>query len=92
MMLIPKTQELALKGAALFTTLVTFGFGIGLLCSDVPSHDGAGRPAGLVYLYKQGTFYPFAPTGPKTRDNLLEIQVRDARRPMGAFYEDVLLR
>ena len=26
----------------------------------------------------RGTFYPFAPTGPQKRDNLLEIQVRDA--------------
>ncbi len=32
---------------------------------------------GLVYLYKKGTFYPFAPTGPQRRDNLLEISVRD---------------
>ena len=31
----------------------------------------------MVYLYKQGTFYPFAPTGERRRDNLLEIQVRD---------------
>ncbi len=40
----------------------------------------ATRPAarlGLVYLYKQGTFYPFAPQGPQQRDNLLEIQIRD---------------
>jgi hypothetical protein len=54
------------------------GFSTGLLCSLVPFHDQTGRTVGLVYLYKQGTFYPFAPNGPKTRDNLLEIQVRDA--------------
>ena len=36
-----------------------------------------GRQLGLVYLYKQGTFYPFAPDGAQTRDNLLELQVRD---------------
>jgi len=53
------------------------GFATGLLCSLVPFHDSANRTVGLVYLYKQGTFYPFAPTGAKTRDNLLEIQVRD---------------
>ena len=53
------------------------GFGTGLLCSLVPFHDASGRTVGLVYLYKQGTFYAFAPTGPNTRDNLLEIQVRD---------------
>jgi hypothetical protein len=43
----------------------------------VPFHDASGRTFGLVYLYKQGTFYAFAPTGAKSRDNLLEIQVRD---------------
>jgi hypothetical protein len=53
------------------------GFSTGLLCSLVPFRDSTGRTFGLVYLYKQGTFYAFAPTGPKSRDNLLEIQVRD---------------
>jgi hypothetical protein len=53
------------------------GFATGLLCSLVPFRDKAGRTFGLVYLYKQGTFYAFAPTGPKSRDNLLEIQMRD---------------
>jgi hypothetical protein len=53
------------------------GFSTGLLCSLVPFHDASGRTVGLVYLYKQGTFYAFAPNGPDTRDNLLEIQVRD---------------
>ena len=63
---------------AVNTTLESEGFGPGLLCSLVPfEQPGAGR-VGLVYLYKQGTFYPFAPTGPQQRDHLLEIQVRDA--------------
>jgi hypothetical protein len=53
------------------------GFATGLLCTVVPFADAGGRKVGLVYLYKQGTFYGFAPTGPSTRDNLLEIQVRD---------------
>jgi hypothetical protein len=46
----------------------------------VPFADATGRRIGLVYLYKQGTFYPFAPAaGPqRRRDNLLEIQLRDA--------------
>jgi hypothetical protein len=53
------------------------GFAGGLLCSVVPFTDRSGHKVGLVYLYKQGTFYGFAPTGANTRDNLLEIQVRD---------------
>ena len=43
-----------------------------------PVRRPGGRRVGLVYLYRQGTFYPFAPSGPQQRDNLLEIQVRDA--------------
>jgi hypothetical protein len=62
---------------ALNTTLAEQGFGDGLLCTVVPFTDSTGRKVGLVYLYKQGTFYGFAPTGPKSRDNLLELQVRD---------------
>jgi hypothetical protein len=59
------------------TSLEAQGFGPSLLCSMVAFVDPAGRRLGLVYLYKQGTFYPFAPTGPQQRDNLLEIQIRD---------------
>jgi PspAB-like protein len=59
------------------TSLEAQGFGPSLLCSLVGFEDPAGRTLGLVYLYKQGTFYPFAPQGPQRRDNLLELQVRD---------------
>lgn len=62
---------------AVNTTLEAGGFGPGLLCSLVPFVDVTGRRIGLVYLYKKGTFYPFAPTGPQTRDNLAEINLRD---------------
>ena len=62
---------------AVNTSLEIQGFASGLLCSMIPFEDRSGRRVGLVYLYKQGTFYPFAPTGPQQRDNVLEIQVRD---------------
>lgn len=62
---------------AVNTTLEAEGFGTGLLCSLVPFEDPTGRRVGLVYLYKKGTFYPFAPAGDRRRDNLLELQVRD---------------
>jgi len=63
---------------AVNTSLEAQGFGGGLLCSIVPFQSADGRKVGLVYLYKQGTFYPFVPTGPQQRDNLLEINVRSA--------------
>ena len=64
---------------AVNTTLEAAGFGPSLLCSLVPFAAADGRRAGLVYLYKQGTFYPFAPLpgGQRRRDNLLELQLRD---------------
>jgi hypothetical protein len=59
------------------TSLEEQGFGPSLLCSLVSFTDPSGRSLALVYLYKQGTFYPFAPQPGQRRDNLLEIQVRD---------------
>ncbi|MFG2330940.1 hypothetical protein ACGFMM_15070 [Streptomyces sp. NPDC048604] len=64
------------------------GFGPNLLCSltnfRAPAAAGRGgdghraRDLALVYLYKRGTFYPFAPRADRaeTRDNALELQVR----------------
>lgn len=52
------------------------GFGPQLLCSLVTFHDAEPRSLALVYLYKRGTFYPFAPLPGQKRDNSLELQVR----------------
>jgi hypothetical protein len=62
---------------AVNTTLELNGFDSGLLCSMVPFANASGQRFGLTYLYKQGTFYPFAPSGEQTRDTLLELSVRD---------------
>lgn len=61
------------------TAYESAGFGSGLLCSVVGFSgvvEGRDRRLGLVYLYKRGTFYPFAPTGPETRDTPFELQLR----------------
>jgi hypothetical protein len=67
---------------AVNTSIEEQGFGPGLLCTLVPFEGADGRRVGLVYLYKQGRFYPFAPAvgagaSDRKRDNLLEIQLRD---------------
>ncbi|KUL68000.1 MULTISPECIES: PspA-associated protein PspAB [unclassified Streptomyces] len=61
------------------------GFGPQLLCSlagfEGTQEDGEpGRRLALVYLYKRGTFYPFAPLPgrPERRDNALELRVTAA--------------
>ncbi|MEU3105946.1 PspA-associated protein PspAB [Streptomyces griseoflavus] len=54
------------------------GFGPQLLCSLAAFRDDDGRRLALVYLYKRGTFYPFAPLpgDRQRRDNALELRVR----------------
>ena len=61
---------------AVNSSLVAAGFGPQLLCSLVSFHDPDDRALALVYLFKRGTFYPFAPVGDQKRDNALELQVR----------------
>ena len=61
---------------AVNATLQDNGFGPSLLCSLVGFQTSTGARLGLVYLYKRGTFYPFAPSGDQQRDNALELQVR----------------
>lgn len=61
---------------AVNSSLQNAGFGPSLLCSIVGFTDGSGRRLALVYLYKRGTFYPFAPQPGERRDNPLELQVR----------------
>jgi CDP-4-dehydro-6-deoxyglucose reductase len=55
---------------------------------EIPGHRVSDFPHALYgkHLLAQADFVP--------ADGIwvLEIQVRDAERPMGAFYEDVLLR
>ena len=63
---------------AVNSSLEAAGFGPSLLCSLVSFTDPNGRRLALVYLYKQGTFYPFAPLPGQRRDNALELQTRAA--------------
>lgn len=70
---------------AINATLSDAGFGPSLLCTVVgfraPDTDvdvEAPHRVGLVYLFKRGTVYPFAPTGGQRRDTALEMQIRAA--------------
>ena len=63
---------------AVNSALVDNGFGPQLLCTMVAFSDENHRRMALVYLYKRGTFYPFAPINEarQQRDNALELQVK----------------
>ena len=63
---------------AVNSSLVDNGFGPQLLCTLVAFRDESERRLALVYLYKRGTFYPFAPLAGERRDNALELQIRGA--------------
>jgi hypothetical protein len=61
---------------AVNSSLQNAGFGPQLLCTILAFRDDAGQPLGLVYLYKRGTFYPFAPQPGERRDNATELRIR----------------
>ncbi len=63
---------------AVNSSLVDGGFGPQLLCTLIGFRDESGRRLGIVYLYKRGTFYPFAPLEKERRDSAFELQVRGA--------------
>jgi len=77
----PDISDLVTRVHVANTTLTEAGWGPQLLCSMfgfVPAADAATGTKGcfLVYLYKRGTFYPFAPSGKERRDNELELRVQ----------------
>lgn len=61
---------------AVNSSLTDAGFGQALLCSTVNFTTADRKPFAIVYLYKRGTFYPFAPLTGDKRDNALELQLR----------------
>ena len=82
----PELEDLVTSAHMVNSTLEEHGFGPQLLCSvfgftvEPGSGVGASSAGGcyLVYLYKRGTFYPFAPLPGERRDNELELRVRGA--------------
>lgn len=71
-------DELVTDLHAVNSSLVDAGFGSTLLCTTVAFASPDGDRVGLVYLFKRGTFYPFAPQSGERRDSGLELRVRGA--------------
>lgn len=75
----PDLGELVTRIHAADSAMVDHGLGPRLLCAVfgfVPKSPPGEGPVRLVYLMKEGTFYPFAPTGPSQRNNELELRVK----------------
>ncbi len=77
----PDMESLVTRAHLVNSTLTDAGWGPQLLCSVFGFVPGPGAAADvrslyLVYLYKRGTFYPFAPDGREHRDTELEFRIR----------------
>jgi hypothetical protein len=77
----PEIDDLVTRVHLVNSTLTDNGWGPQLLCSVfhfVPGPDAGVGAKGLylVYLYKRGTFYPFAPDGHEHRDTETELRIR----------------
>jgi hypothetical protein len=61
---------------AVNSSLVDNGFGPQLLCTLFAFSDEQERRLALIYLYKRGSFYPFAPLSGERRNNALELEIK----------------
>ena len=69
-------SDLVTELHAVNSSLEGAGFGPSLLCSLVSFAGEDGRRLAVVYLYKRGTFYPFASVAEQKRDTALELEAR----------------
>ena len=94
----PALEDLVTRVHIVNTTLTETGWGPQLLCSVFrfvpgPDADTSAKALFLVYLYKRGTFYPFAPDGKEHRDTEFELRIRGRarERPAGRERPDPLV-
>ncbi len=77
----PDIDDLVTRVHLANSTLSDAGWGQQLLCSVFGFKPASGaapdaKPFFLVYLFKRGTFYPFAPLTNERRDNEIELRVK----------------
>ena len=71
----PDVEDLATTSHVISRSLEDRGFSERLLCA-VFGFDGPPGPLELVYAYKRGRFYPFAPREGRARDTTLELRIK----------------
>ncbi|HVG99972.1 MAG TPA: hypothetical protein VM844_04335 [Miltoncostaeaceae bacterium] len=71
----PDIDDLATTIHMVSLSLEERGLSERLLCA-VFAFAGEDGPVDLVYAYKRGTFYPFAPREGRRRDNALELRLQ----------------
>jgi hypothetical protein len=71
----PELEDLVATVHLITSELIAKGFGPQLLASLFKFEDDD-RAVFLIYSYKRGAFYPFAPTGDQERDNARELELK----------------
>jgi hypothetical protein len=74
----PQLEDLVNLVHLAASTLQEQGFGEHLLAAVFRFAEPAGRSAYLIYNYKRGSFYPFAPRPGRQRDLKLEFEASSA--------------
>jgi PspA associated protein B len=73
----PDVEDLVVGVNAVSEALVAGGFGERVLAAVFPFEDAQNRPVYLIYNYKRGAWYPFAPApGDKQRAMERELQLK----------------
>lgn len=83
----PDFEDLVTTIHMVSLTLSEHGYRDQLLAAAFHFEDMSGVGMYWIYNYKRGSFYPFAPTGSRTRDNALELRmqaVADRELPLEA--------
>ncbi len=75
----PDFEDLTSLIHTITETIVDHGFGDRLLAAAFGFEFG-GQPAYWLYNYKQGRFYPFAPTAARERDYAAEMRLGEVMR------------
>ena len=69
-------EDLVVSVNTVADNLSVGGYADRILAAVFSFEDAQKQPLYLIYNYKRGTWYPFAPTGKDKRDNSREMQVR----------------
>jgi hypothetical protein len=81
-------EDLVVSLNTVSTQLQGGGYGDRLLAC-VFAFEEKGRPLYLIYNFKRGAFYPFAPSGEKSRDSERELRLQAQLTGELPFEEDV---
>jgi hypothetical protein len=74
-------EDLVVSLNVVSTQLQGGGYGDRLLCAVFAFEEGAGgegkrRPVYFIYNFKRGAFYPFVPSGDRSRDSERELRLK----------------